>query len=229
MSGGLGIFVKTPALSPVKTRLAQDVGSLRAEAFYLAAAEAVASVALDAQDQGGPRAYWAVAEASAMTGNAWLDLPRLSQGQGSLGQRMDSVYRQLCTRHRFALLVGADTPQISASSLLRATHWLAADEHRLVIGRAADGGFWLFGGNVALPSPAWSRPAYSSASTANEFIAAMSPYGAWLELESRTDVDHGRDLLSMQRELGSLPTPTAAQVRLAQWLEDALSGTATCR
>ncbi|CAN5161639.1 hypothetical protein BH11PSE14_BH11PSE14_02220 [soil metagenome] len=228
MSGGLAIFVKTPALSPVKTRLAQDVGTLRAEAFYLASAEAVASVAIDAQEQRGPRAYWAVAETSAMDGNAWVDLPRLPQGQGSLGQRMDSVYRLLRARHRFALLVGADTPQISASSLLRAGQWLAADEPRLVIGRASDGGFWLFGGNVALPSPAWSRPVYSSSSTADEFIAAMSPFGAWLELEWRTDVDHGRDLHSMQVELGSLPTPTAAQLRLAQWLEDSLSVTATC-
>ena len=226
MSGGLGIFVKTPTLSPVKTRLAQDVGQLRAEAFYLASAEAVASVALDAQEQGGARAYWAVAEASAMTGNAWADLPRLPQGRGNLGERMDSVYRLLRARHRFALLVGADTPQVCTSSLLRAAEWLAADEPRLVIGRAADGGFWLFGGNVTLPPLAWSRPAYSSSSTAKDFIAAMSPFGAWLELESRTDVDHGRDLPSMQAELGSLPKPTAAQLRLAQWLEDSLMPTA---
>ena len=84
MTGGLAIFVKTPALSPVKTRLARDIGQLRAEAFYLASAEAVASVALQSQRHGGAIAYWAVAESPAMTGNAWIDLPCIPQGCGTL-------------------------------------------------------------------------------------------------------------------------------------------------
>ena len=39
MSSGLGIFVKAPTLSPVKTRLGKGVGQLRAEAFYLSSAD----------------------------------------------------------------------------------------------------------------------------------------------------------------------------------------------
>ena len=59
--------------------------------YYLSSAEAVASVALDAEAQGGPAAYWAVAEATVIEGAAWADLPRLSQGRGPLGERMDHV------------------------------------------------------------------------------------------------------------------------------------------
>lgn len=223
MTGGLAIFVKTPALSPVKTRLASAVGQLRAEAFYLASAEAVASVALQSQTQGGAIAYWAVAEPPATTGNAWIDLPRIPQGVGTLGERMDQVYRLLLGRHSYALLLGADTPQIAASSLARAAEWLAAPEPRLVLGRAQDGGFWLFGGNTALPRSVWCGPQYSTAHTADEFVAAMSPFGDWLALESLTDVDHGRDLPRMQRELEHVSAPTAAQRRLAQWLADAIA------
>lgn len=223
MKGGLAIFVKTPAISPVKTRLASEVGQLRAEAFYLASAEAVASVALQSQAQGGAIAYWAVAEPLTKTGNAWVDLPRIPQGFGTLGERMDQVYRLLQGRHRYSLLLGADTPQITASSLARAATWLSAPEPRLVLGRSEDGGFWLFGGNTALPRSAWCRPHYSSASTADEFVAAMSSFGDWLTLESLTDVDHGQDLPRVQRQLEHLSEPTAAQRRLAQWLDDAMA------
>ncbi len=220
MTGGLAIFVKTPGLSPLKTRLAQGVGQLRAEVFYVASAEAVASVALQAQEHDGPTAYWAVAEPAAMTYDAWLDLPRIPQGGGTLGERMDHVYRQLLERHRFALLIGADTPQIVSESLLRASNWLSSDEPRLVIGHAVDGGFWLFGGNTDLPRPAWSVPTYSSAHTAADFMRVMHPMGRWLEVESMADVDHVQDLPRVLHELDSLPQPTPAQQRLAQWLED---------
>ena len=192
MTGGLAIFVKTPSLSPIKTRLASSVGRLRAEAFYLSSAEAVASVALDAQAQGGPTAYWAVAEPSAIRGDTWADLPRNCQGGGTLGERMDQVYRLLLPRHRLALLVGDDTPQLTASSLLQAAQWLSASEPRLVLGRAADGGFWLFGSNAALPRAAWCSPRYSSPHTAEDVVTAMGPFGAWLELERSTDVDRAK-------------------------------------
>lgn len=225
MTGGLAIFVKTPGLSPVKTRLAHGVGQLRAESFYVASAEAVASVALQAQAHDGPTVYWAVAESSALTYDAWLDLPRIPQGCGTLGERMDQVYRLLLARHRFALLIGADTPQMVADSLLRASNWLSSEEPRLVIGHAADGGFWLFGGNTALPRPAWRRPIYSSAQTAADFVDAMYPFGSWLEVESLADVDHAHDLPRVLHELESLPQPTPAQQRLAQWLEDSRRAT----
>ena len=220
MSGGLAIFVKTPSLSPIKTRLANGVGQLRAEAFYLSSAEAVASVAVDAQAQGGPTAYWAVAEASAIRSDAWIDLPRVCQDRGSLGERMDQVYRLLLSRHGFTVLVAADTPQLTTGSLLRAAQWLASSEPRLVLGRAEDGGFWLFGGNTPIPRSAWCRPQYSSQHAAEELVAATSRLGTWLELERLTDVDHAHDLTAVQTALTSLAQPTSAQQRLAQWLED---------
>lgn len=220
MTGGLAIFVKTPSLSPIKTRLASVVGQLRAEAFYLLSAEAVASVALAAHAQSGLAVYWAVAEPPAIRGDTWTDLPRLSQGGGTLGERMDHVYRQLLRRHRLALLIGADTPQITASNLLHAAQWLSASEPRLVLGRAVDGGFWLIGGNTALPRSAWCSPRYSSNQTADDVAAAMSEFGTWLELERLTDVDHANDLTTVQCALNALPQPTPAQQRLEQWLED---------
>ncbi len=224
ISGGLAIFVKTPGLSPVKTRLAEHLGRPQAEAFHRAAAEAVASVASRAGDVAGFAPHWAVAERDALHGDAWKDLPRLFQGPGTLGERMDAIYRQLRTGADFALLVGADTPQLCGKSLARAARWLDAAEPRLVIGRARDGGFWLFGGNVPLPPEAWLQPTYSHCDTAHAFIQAMSPHGHWLELEWLSDVDRVEDLAPAYEELQALASPTPEQRRLVAWLRDARLG-----
>lgn len=220
MSGGLAILVKTPGQSPVKTRLARHLGRPKAEAFHLAAAEAVASVAVRAGAAAGFAACWAVAEREAMSGSVWKDLPCLFQGPGTLGERMDAVYRQLSQPGGFALLVGADAPQLREECLKRAARWLDSAEPRLVIGRARDGGFWLFGGNVSLPPEAWLRPSYSEATTAQEFTQAMSSYGQWLELDLLCDVDRVEDLAVACGELQALPTPTPEQRRLLAWIQD---------
>jgi len=224
MSGGLAIFVKTPGQSPVKTRLAQHLGRLKAEAFHLAAAAAVASVAQRAGLASDFTVYWAVAEREAMAANAWKDLPCLFQGTGTLGERMDAVYRQLRTNDGFAILVGADAPQLRAEALMRAAIWLDAPEPRLVIGRARDGGFWLFGGNVMLPPEAWLQPTYSQSMTAHEFTHAMSTYGRWLELELLSDVDCVEDLAVACSELKALNSLTLEQQRLLDWLRGAELG-----
>ncbi|MEO8461399.1 MAG: DUF2064 domain-containing protein [Dokdonella sp.] len=217
---GLAIFVKTPALSPVKTRLQTRIGKHGAEAFHLAAAEAVASVALQAQAQMNLTAYWAVAEPDATQNNTWCDLPTLVQEAGSLGERMNSIYRQLRQCHRAAILIGADAPQISAPQLLGAAGWLDAAEPRLAIGRALDGGFWLFGGNVELPSSAWTDVAYSTPTTGMDFVAAMRSNGEWLELEALGDVDTFDDFAPVRDAIFALPAPTPAQQRVAAWMSD---------
>lgn len=219
MSCGVAIFVKTPALSPVKTRLWPGLGQQCAVDLYLICAEAVASVAVAAQERGDLQAYWAVAETQALHGDAWLDLPHLPQGEGGLGQRMAQVYRMLRMRHHGAILIGADTPQLVPAALERAAHWLSSTESRLVMGRADDGGFWLFGGNVALPDEAWLSPRYSTVDTASDFIAALGPAGRWLHLENLRDIDTVDDLPCVHAALSELSAPTAAQSRLLQWLD----------
>lgn len=219
MHCGIAIFVKTPALSPVKTRLWPGLGRPCSEALYLISAEAVASVAEAAQRGASLQPYWAVAEAEAMHSDAWADLPHLSQGAGSLGERMAQVYRLLRLRHHGAILVGADTPQLVPEALQRAANWLASVEARLVIGRAQDGGFWLFGGNVALPDQAWLGAHYSTADTGDQFVAAMQGFGRWLQLETLRDIDTAMDLPDVHAHLSQLAAPTPAQRRLLDWLD----------
>lgn len=225
---GLAIFVKTPSLSPVKTRLWPRIGRRCAEAFHLASAEAVASVVQRAQAQASLRAHWAVAEASAMQGDLWSDLPRIHQGDGGLGERMRHVHDQLLGQYGAALLIGADAPQLSAPSLVCAMRWLNAFEPRLVIGRAHDGGFWIFGSNRRLPESAWTSVQYSTPYTARDFLARMAPHGECLELERLHDVDHYADIPLALDELSALTMPTEAQERLVRWMGEVLAREGVC-
>ncbi|MBS0212012.1 MAG: DUF2064 domain-containing protein [Proteobacteria bacterium] len=220
MSCGIAIFVKTPALSPVKTRLWPQIGRSRAEALYMASADAVASVVRQAGADASITAYWAVAEALVLRAEYWADLPRLQQGGGGLGQRMDRVYRTLRHRHHAAILLGADSPQLKLNELHRAAQWLASLEPRLVIGRAEDGGFWLFGGNTPIPPQPWAQVPYSTATTGQHFVQAMDALGHWLELEPLRDLDTAADLLPVLSKLEAIHAPTAAQARVIKRLRE---------
>jgi uncharacterized protein len=218
MSSSLAIMVKTPALSPVKSRLWPGIGRSEAEALYLISAQAVAEVAQQAGRSFNMRPYWAVAEAAALQTDAWPDLPNLPQGAGGLGERMAHVYRQLRMKHSVAMLVGADAPQLTASALGKAAGWLSGGEARLVIGRAPDGGFWLFGGNTALSDHAWTKLQYGAPDTAEHFIQAMEGAGRWMELEPLRDIDTVADLPHVMTSLATLAAPTPGQLRLMDHL-----------
>ncbi len=221
MTGALAIFVKTPGRSPLKTRLAADCSERYATEWYRRAAAAVASVALEAQRRYDIRAYWAVAEPDA--GDAWPDLPSIAQGDGGLGTRMARVHAGLVASHGFGLLLGADAPQITADLVGEAVEWLTGDglpgpRPRLALGPASDGGFWLFGSNVAPPFPAWTSIAYSTAATAADLRRVMHDLGEWRTLATLTDVDTAADLPTLRRALQELPAPTPEQRALARWM-----------
>lgn len=228
MSCAVAIFVKTPTLSPVKTRLWPALGRRGAETLHLISAEAVASVAQEAQRRTSLTPYWAVAESAAMDDNIWVDLPCVSQGTGTLGERMSHVYRTLRKRHRGTMLIGADAPQIAPESLEAASRWLQSDESHLVIGRAHDGGFWLFGGNVDLPKAVWTRPQYSASDTVAQFVRGMRDYGRWLELDRLHDIDTADDIPHAAASLAAIKAPTAAQRRMSDWLATLPAGVDTC-
>lgn len=217
MKGGAAIFVKTPGRSPVKSRLAAGIGRADAEEWYRQAAAAVAATVKSVP---GLEGYWAVAEPAGRAGQddgeaeEWTGLPRLEQGPGELGPRMGRVHAALLARHPFAVLLGADAPQLDVAVLEPATAWLAAPEPRLVMGPARDGGFWLLGTNRPVPPAAWSAAPCGRPDTAAGFRAAFAGLGEWRLLPALTDVDHAHDLVPMLAELERLASPCPEQVAL---------------
>lgn len=196
---------------------------MRAEAFYLSSAEAIASVGQQMPEELGVTVYWAVAEAQALHDDTWADLPRIAQGSGSLGTRMANIYRLLMDRHGSALLVAADAPQLDRVMLARAVRWLSLAGSRLVIGPTHDGDFWIIGGNIYLPEDAWNQAAADGPGPFKRLFAAMQAHGDWLVLNALTNSDREIDLALVCRELLQIDAPTDAQRCLMEWLEDWLS------
>lgn len=221
MKGALAIFVKTPTLSPVKTRLAKSLGVQLAEDFHIKAAKSVMSVAKQLGEQVAINGYYAVAEQSALTHSLWQDLPTCWQGEGGLGERMEKVYRQLLKEHDFVLLVGADIPQISTTDLVPVFECFAvAKEKQFIYGASQDGGFWGFGGNAAVPLKYWTEVAYSQADTGEQFLAGINRLGAVHLLATLRDVDELEDLMALKQSLLNLPDCTSEQVVLSTFLNN---------
>ena len=216
MRVGIAIFVKTPGHSPLKTRLAAGIGVDAAQQFHLLAADAVAAVARQVQtDLPLLTAHWAIAESDALDDLLWASLPRIDQGEGSLGARMCHVTQHLLTRFDAALLLGADTPQMTAADIVVAAHGLQANQH--VLGPSVDGGFWLFATRGGVPAMAWSATPWSRADTATRFCDALGE--ATIErLRSLRDVDVADDLMPLLRDLDALHEPLLEQRRLREWL-----------
>ena len=215
MTAALAIFVKTPGFSPIKTRLAASIGTRAAIEFHCLAARAVAEVAGAAGD--GLQPCWAVAERAAMGDPLWQDLPRLWQGEGSLGERLHQIYFTLQATHERVLLVGADAPQITPALLRRAVNVLESGNRPFALGDARDGGFWLFGGRESIARETWYGVRYSQADTAAQLRNALRIQGEVATLPTLNDVDAGQDLASLAEALALLdPLPT--QRALARWL-----------
>jgi uncharacterized protein len=224
MSGSLAIFVKTPGYSPVKTRLANDIGRVAATEWYNAACLAVKNIAEHLQSLTRVAAYWAVAEETALRDGIWKDFPVLSQGEGGLGERMGRVHRMLVRQHGFGMLIGADAPQISVDDLQKAATFLQHTSARLVIGPASDGGFWCVGANRRIDMTIWTSVEYSQADTCEKFLALLPDFEC-MTLRQLTDVDTKNDLLACQHELATLENKTATQEKILLLKKQLLSKT----
>ena len=211
----VAIFVKTPGRSPIKTRLARDLGQRAAESIYR---DCVACVRT-AVDASGLPYVWAVAERDAADRPPWDHAPCQAQPDGNLGERMAGVFEALRARAPGVLLIGGDLPQLDPAALRAASDWIGTP-NRHVIGPAADGGFWLYGSSATDPTVGWPGLPYSRPETAAHFRAAIGgPVGTWLELPMRTDLDESTDLAAVRAELAALDEPSPAQQRFHDRLQ----------
>ncbi len=219
MSGAIAIFVKTPGYSPLKTRLAVQLGQTLAETFHLKSAHAVSAVVQAANHHGLLECYYAVAEQAALQHHYWIALPCLWQGQGGLGERMALIYQTLLNKHEFVILVGADSPQMTVDVLSIASSSLFTKPDHMVFGPSVDGGFWLFGGNCTISPEAWINVKYSAADTGAQFLKNVQCYGNVTTIKKLIDVDEPTDLPVLQQALQALPNPLAEQLELMRFLE----------
>jgi rSAM/selenodomain-associated transferase 1 len=135
----LVIMAKVPVAGRVKTRLAREIGVVRATMFYRHAMRGVIA-------RLGFQPFWrTVLIVDPDSGAASRLLPagvvRRGQGRGDLGERMQRPMRTLPPGP--VCLIGTDVPDIAVADVRRAFRLLGGAD--AVFGPAEDGGFWLVG------------------------------------------------------------------------------------
>lgn len=143
------VFLRAPRLGEVKTRLAATLGVEEALVVYrqlvggtLEAIESLPNVELHCTPDD------AVPEVLAIARSGWRVMP---QGPGDLGHRLQRAFA-----HGFfggaerLVVIGTDCPRLEARDIQAA--WDALDHSDLVLGPAADGGYWLIA--LRCPQPA---------------------------------------------------------------------------
>lgn len=217
MTGAFAIFAKTPGLSPVKTRLAADIGAEKAEQFYRHSIKCLEELALDVmrESQGDLVAYWAVGEENGLDHALWQNLDGLWTGNGGLGERLDHVYSTLLKQHDHVILIGTDSPQLSSARILQA-HAHLKNKAGHVIGPADDGGYYLYGGYTPLPRDLWLSVPYSVPETCTVFAEKLLPHGAIHHLPKTFDVDLLEDFEKLFYCAGDMNRQ--AQQELMKWL-----------
>ncbi len=206
----IAIFVKTPGASPVKSRLAADIGIEKAEEFFKLSLKATEAAVIEAikKSDGKIEAYWAVAEKDQLTNPLWNSFKTIPQGSGELGERLATIYSKLQKRHKKVFLIGADLPHLDYKTLLRAFYKLTSSSE-YVLGETEDGGFYLFGGRRIIERAIWNSIPYSSDQTSAALINKLGK-GNFLFLEPNFDIDYKVDL----EKLVDYPTETLLKEQL---------------
>lgn len=218
-------FVKTPGVSPVKTRLARDIGAEHALEFYtlsLKATEARAKAL--AVLRPSLAVYWAVAEESCLDNPQWSQFPRLSQGEGGLGDRLAYVYQQALARHPLVCFMGADSPHTSAANIhSHIEKALTKKSERFHIAPTTDGGFYFFAGGISLAAATWQSVAYSTDRTTADLVQALKPAAETSFLSEDFDIDDRSDLYRLAELNPSEPGTLPEQKDVILWARDLLS------
>ena len=207
----LSVMARWPAAGRCKRRLGRDLHNTlslaepneRAARIQRRLCSHTLAVARELQASGTLRLSLAVSGLGPRCAQRWGKTlgaeTTLLQGNGSLGSRLRRQTIRTRRRHRTAsqFIIGTDLPALNCHDLLDAVALLERND--LVLGPAADGGYWLIG----LSSKLLTRPAC--------WPFSGIPWGGSAVLEStlhfcqqaqlktgllplRDDIDHLRDL-----------------------------------
>jgi len=200
----LVVMLKEPAVGRVKTRLAREVGAVRATNFYRTTSRAVLA-------RIGRRGAWRTelgvtpdrAVASTALPNGF---PRRAQGNGDLGARMQRVMD--ASPPGPIILIGTDVPSIKSAHIQSAIKALGA--HDAVVGPSPDGGYWLVGLKRRPRVPrAFAHVEWSSPETLDQTLANLSGLNV-ARIASLPDVDEARDLASVKGTVGRIVLPAGS-------------------
>jgi rSAM/selenodomain-associated transferase 1 len=184
------VFVKAPRPGAVKTRLAKAIGAPAAAAAYR---QLVATLLNQLAGLGGVEVCFspddAAGEVRHWLKEGWSSSP---QGDGDLGKRMESAFRRAFqTGAKRVAVIGSDCPVVRAEDIREA--WGGLQTHDVVLGPAADGGYWLIGLRQSQPN-LFSDIRWSTENVFAETLRRVQHAGLSVQLlRELADVDTDRE------------------------------------
>ncbi len=202
------VFVKTPILSPLKTRLAKSIGKKSAQDFYHLSLQKIQSELKTLQEQETGfdiDCFWAIAEPSNSLHNIyWKTFPHIYQNQECLGARMSGVYNGLIhDGYDKVILIGSDSPQLTSLDYF---NWcqIENNDQSVTIGPTKDGGFYCFVGGHKINKNIWTNVIYSQSDTTKNFVSELRAAGYSPNfLPEHFDVDEVDDLKELNEYYSS--------------------------
>lgn len=183
----LVIMLKAPIMGAVKTRLAKDIGPVKACQFYRRnCAHLIARLGSD------PRwnTLLAISPITALTAPFWpVNSYRIAQSQGDLGKRMQTIFDNLFPGP--VIIIGTDIPAITNTHIASAFRELKKTD--VIIGPSNDGGYWAIGQRrTPKTHQIFKNVRWSSQYTLADTKANLRtiPYS---EIDNLQDVDTGKD------------------------------------
>ena len=187
----LVLMMKAPQMGRVKTRLARDIGFVRATHFYRTLSHhLIRRLSFDPRWQ----TYLAITPDRAVDQTFWqTSLPaikgghKIKQGPGDLGAKMQRLFNRLPPGP--VIIIGSDIPQISAPLIAEAFYRLNSSD--CLIGPADDGGYWLIGQRRSpKPIKIFDQVKWSTTSTFDDTIANLKGRSL-AKMPVLVDVDSG--------------------------------------
>ncbi|MBE0604085.1 MAG: TIGR04282 family arsenosugar biosynthesis glycosyltransferase, partial [Deltaproteobacteria bacterium] len=196
------LFARYPAPGQAKTRLIPEIGPRNAARLHRRMTESAAGVARAVRGSGKIGITVCCTGARVRDFHSWLgeDLHYEMQRPGDLGARMRRAFESAFSRGAAgALAVGTDVPDLSPGILRQAVDGLRG--HDVVLGPAADGGYYLVGMRHSRPE-LFMDIDWGTGSVYRRTCEAIRGLGlTFLELPTLHDVDRPEDLARVRADL----------------------------
>lgn len=197
----LVVMAKEPRCGAVKTRLASEIGAVKATGFYR-------RTLINVSARLSPDPHWntVIAVTPDISINSavwppWTDL--IAQGRGDLGARMQRVFE--CLPPGPAVIIGTDIPEISNRHIARAFRALGSSD--AVLGPCEDGGYWLVGvRRIPRVQDIFADVRWSSAHTLADTLANLEGLRVSM-LDHLRDVDDGESCCALGNAASRLVLP----------------------
>jgi len=139
MKPALIIFVRNPVLGKVKTRIAASIGDEKALAVYKFLLEHTKYIT-----EGLPVARFVFYADEIVKNDLWLGYEKCLQGGIDLGERMNNAFEDIFVKgFKKIIIIGSDCYALDEQLISDA--FLKLEKYEIVIGPAADGGYYLMG------------------------------------------------------------------------------------